>query len=171
MPGGRHALTVISQFTTYASGVYHIAYMVASTPRLLVCDDSAPERRGLAIYLRGAGYEVDEASDGGGAVECLKRSRIDLLLLDLQMPGGDGFEVLNYVHEHRQALPVILLTGLPPDQIQDRMAALKRRELPPLFIKPVNPDALLQVVEMQLSGELPPGGAAPHDPAQRIPGD
>jgi CheY-like chemotaxis protein len=123
--------------------------------RVLVCDDSAVERRGLAVYLRSAGYEVDETSDGEGAISALKRQRVDLLLLDLQMPGGDGFEVLNYVHEHRQALPVILLTGLPPEQIQDRMEKLKRRELPPLFMKPINPEQLLQVVELQLSGELP----------------
>lgn len=129
----------------------------------MVCDDSPAERRGLAAYLRGAGYDVDEAADGPSAVEVLKRQRVDLLLLDLHMPGGDGFQVLNYVHEHRQALPVILLTGLPPDQIQDRMTALKRPELPPLFMKPVNPDTLLQVVEMQLSGELPPRGAVHND--------
>lgn len=122
---------------------------------MLVCDDSSVERKGLAVYLRSAGYDVEEAADGHAAVQALKSQRIDLLLLDLQMPGEDGFAVLNYVHEHRQALPVILLTGLPPEQIQDRMETLKRRELPPLFMKPVNPDQLLQVVELQLSGELP----------------
>ena len=123
--------------------------------RVLVCDDASVERKGLAVYLRSAGYEVDEAADGEGAVAALKSQRIDLLLLDLQMPGEDGFHVLNYLHEHRQALPVILLTGLPPDQIQDRMSSLQHRELPPLFMKPVNPEQLLQVVELQLSGNLP----------------
>jgi CheY-like chemotaxis protein len=126
--------------------------------RLLVCDDSSIERKGLAVYFRSAGYEVHEAADGEDAVRQLKSLKVDLLLLDLQMPREDGFEVLNYVHEHRQALPVILLTGLPPEQIQDRMDKLKRRELPPLFMKPVNPDRLLQVVELQLSGELPQVG-------------
>lgn len=126
-----------------------------SAYRVLVCDDSPVERRALAVYLRSAGFDVDEAGDGGDAVRALKSQRVDLLLLDLQMPNEDGFAVLNYVHEHRQALPVILLTGLPPEQIQGRMETLKRRELPPLFMKPVNPDQLLQVVELQLSGEMP----------------
>src|SRR5690606_17546499 len=82
--------------------------------RLLVCDDSATERRALSIILRDAGYEVEEVADGASAIEALKARPVDLLLLDLQMPGSDGFSVLNYTHEHRQALPVILLTGLPP---------------------------------------------------------
>ncbi len=121
---------------------------------LLVCDDCPMQRRSLAVYLRSSGYEVDEAGDGTQAVELLKSSRVDLMLLDLEMPGEDGFEVLNYVHEHRRALPVVLLTGLPPDQIQNRMRRLDCRELPPLFMKPVDPDQLLQVVQMQLNGEL-----------------
>src|SRR3954465_10847774 len=90
----------------------------AAGPRLLLCDDSPIERLALAHYLRSSGYEVDEAGDGKSALEFLKRRRIDVLLLDLQMPDVDGFDVLNYVSEHRRALPVILMSGMPPDEIQ-----------------------------------------------------
>ena len=124
-------------------------------PRLLLCDDSPVERLALAHYLRSSGYEVDEAGDGESALSHLKNRRIDLVLLDIQMPDVDGFDVLNYIREHRGALPVILLSGLQPDQIQDKMHDLNRPELPPLFIKPIDPGQLLQVVEMQLSGEMP----------------
>ena len=67
-------------------------------------------------------------------------------------PGGD---VLNYLQEHRQALPVILMSGMPPDEIQHKMDKLRRHELPPLFIKPFDPEQLMEIVEMQLSGQLP----------------
>lgn len=77
------------------------------------------------------------------------------MLLDLQMPDVDGFDVLNYIQEHRQALPVILLSGMPPDQIQHKMGELRKHELPPLFIKPIDPAQLVDIVEMQLSGEMP----------------
>lgn len=129
--------------------------MTDSPPCLLLCEDDPSTRRALGLYLRKSGYAVEEAADGGTAIRQLKSQKIDLLLLDLQMPGGDGFAVLNYVHEHRQALPVILLTGLPPDQIQDRMQSLKRRELPPLLMKPINPEQVIQLVELQLAGQLP----------------
>ena len=103
---------------------------------------------------------VDEAGDGNSALQFLKNRTVDLLLLDLQMPGVSGFDVLNYVAEHRRALPVILLSGMPPDEIQEQIHGLRRPELPPLFIKPVDPEQLVEMVELQLSGELPQGGSA-----------
>jgi CheY-like chemotaxis protein len=126
-------------------------------PKLLLCDDSPIERLALAHYLRAAGYSVDEAADGGSALQYLKHREVDLLLLDLEMPDVDGFDVLNYVQEHRRALPVILLSGMPPDEIQDKMDHLRKPELPPLFMKPVDPQQLIELVEMQLSGQMPDG--------------
>lgn len=123
--------------------------------RLLLCDDSPVERLALGHFLRGHGYEVDEAEDGASALAHLKNRRVDLMLLDLQMPGMDGFEVLDYVQEHRRALPVILLSGLPPDEIQHRMHGLRERELPTLFLKPIDPVRLVQVVSLRLADELP----------------
>ena len=124
-------------------------------PRLLLVDDSPIERLALAHYIRSQGYKVDEAGDGKAALFFLKHRPVDLLLLDLQMPDVDGFDVLNYIHEHRRALPVILLSGMPPDEIQDKINSLRVRELPPLLIKPVDPEQVIEMVEMQLAGELP----------------
>jgi len=122
----------------------------------LLCDDSPVERLALAHYLRRGGYQVDEAADGEAAIEHLKHREIDIVLLDLQMPDVNGFDVLNYLREHRRALPVILLSGMPPDQIQHKMMSeLKQPELPPLFIKPIDPAQLVQVLELQLRGEMP----------------
>src|ERR671924_1444139 len=84
--------------------------------RLLLADDSAVEREALAHLLRQAGYQVDEADDGEAAILFLKQELPDLLLLDLQMPGTDGFGVLSYIQKQKQDFPVILLSGLPPDQ-------------------------------------------------------
>ena len=126
-----------------------------ATPRLLLCDDSPVERLALGHYLRASGYAVDEAGDGESALHFLKNRQIDLLLLDLQMPDVDGFDVLNYVAKHRRSLPVILLSGMKPEDIQDKMLQLHDRELPPLLLKPVDPEQLVDVVELQLSGKLP----------------
>jgi CheY-like chemotaxis protein len=125
------------------------------SPRLLLCDDSPIERLALGHYLRSSGYTVDEAGDGKSALQFLKNRQVDLLLLDLQMPDVDGFDVLNYVAEHRKSLPVILLSGMPPDEIQDKMFQLRERQLPPLLLKPVDPEQLVGIVELQLSGNLP----------------
>ncbi len=124
-------------------------------PRVLLADDSAVEREALAHLLRQAGYHVDEADDGEAAILFLKQKLPDLLLLDLQMPGTDGFGVLSYLQKNKKEFPVILLSGLPPEQIQKSMQKLPFRDLPPLLLKPVDPNQLLNIVAMRLEGELP----------------
>lgn len=128
--------------------------------RLLLCDDSPVERMALGHYLRSAGYNVDEAGDGQSALLHLQHRPVDLLLLDLHMPDVDGFDVLSYLQKHRPGLPVILLSGMPVNQIQHKMHELPHRELPPLLIKPVDPEQVLEIVEMQLAGEMPDLDAA-----------
>ena len=125
--------------------------------RILLADDSAIERRGAAMLLRDAGYEVDEADDGQAVLHFLRSSpdRFDLLLLDLNMPGMDGFDVLAHLQRQHAELPVILMSGLPPDQIQQMMHRLPMRSLPPLLLKPIDPEQMINVVSLKLSGELP----------------
>src|ERR1700710_2185558 len=88
---------------------------------VLLCDDSLTERTALARILRSSGYDVHEAGDGEAAIVMLKHNQIGLVLLDLNMPEVDGFEVLGYMQEHRKSLPVILLSGMPPERIQPRI--------------------------------------------------
>jgi CheY-like chemotaxis protein len=127
----------------------------ATSARVLVADDSTIERAALAQYLRRLGYEVSEAGDGKATLHYLKNHEIDALLLDLNMPVVDGFDVLGYLQQHRRGLPVVLLSGMPPDQIQQQIHGLPEPELPPLMLKPVDLDQLVEVLELQLRGELP----------------
>ncbi len=123
--------------------------------RLLVCDDSPIERMALCQFLRHLGHAVEEVSDGKSAIAHIKQRHVDLVLLDLKMAGGDGFSVLGYIQEHHAALPVVVLSGMSVDEIQEKMRDLPKPVLPPLMIKPVDPDQLAQIVALQLSGELP----------------
>jgi two-component system, sensor histidine kinase len=124
-------------------------------PRVLVADDSAAQRASLAELLENAGYAVDEAQDGGAVLLYLRSRPCDLLLLDLHMPGTDGFAVLAEIQANNIDLPVILLSGLPPEEIQHSIHRLPSRSLPPLLLKPVDPDQLLDVIALRLGGELP----------------
>src|SRR5688572_31007669 len=127
----------------------------ASQARLLLCDDSPVERLALAHFLRRSGYAVDEAGDGEAAIVHIKHRPVDAVLLDLNMPDVDGFAVLSYMQEHRRALPVILLSGMPLHKIQHKIKGLPSPELPPLLIKPIDPDQLLTLLELHLAGQLP----------------
>ncbi len=78
--------------------------------RILVIDDEPAIRRFLKTSLSTQGYSVIEAEDGKAALETLKRNAVDVIVLDLGLPGMDGFEVLGAVRGSGSTLPVIVLS-------------------------------------------------------------
>lgn len=82
--------------------------------RILVADDEAEIREILRLYLEKEGYEIVEAADGAEAVRLIKEEHIDLALLDIMMPGMDGYRVLRHVREENN-LPVIMLSAKSSD--------------------------------------------------------
>lgn len=78
--------------------------------RVLVVDDEPPIRRFLRTSLSAEGYQVTEAEDGKSALAILKRNAMDLLVLDLGLPGMDGFEVIRALRESRLIIPIIVLS-------------------------------------------------------------
>jgi two-component system, OmpR family, response regulator len=89
------------------------------TARLLVVDDEATIRELLAGSLRFAGYEVATAASGTEAVRGAAAARPDLILLDVMMPDGDGFETVQRLRDGNQDVPVIFLTAR--DEVSDRV--------------------------------------------------
>ena len=124
-------------------------------PSVLVVDDSRTIREGMRDLLADRGYAVETAADGAEALDALQVGQVDLLILDLQMPNTDGFAVLERLSQVGHRTPVVLLSGLPAAAIQDRLGELRAQKLPPLFLKPVDFDQLLGVVDLMLSGDLP----------------
>jgi two-component system, NtrC family, response regulator HydG len=79
--------------------------------KLLVVDDQRNMRTTLAMMLRGAGHDVDEAENGEAAVERLSAEVYDLVLTDLKMGGTDGLDVLRTAKEVSQLTEVIVMTA------------------------------------------------------------
>ncbi len=82
-----------------------------SSKRVLVIEDDASIRRGLVDALKFSGYEVLQAGDGMEGCKSAQRAAYDLLLLDLILPGTDGFTILETVRAERPTLPIIILTA------------------------------------------------------------
>jgi DNA-binding response OmpR family regulator len=81
--------------------------------RILVADDDPQMRRLIKSVLQREGFEVVEAVDGLDALEAVERSRVDLVILDLEMPRLDGLGVLEELRAQMRtaSLPVIVLTA------------------------------------------------------------
>lgn len=81
-------------------------------PRILVIDDDSSIRQVIAYALGDEGYQVDEASDGQAALELVSQQHPDLILLDMKMPGIDGWAFAKlYRERYSQQAPIIVLTA------------------------------------------------------------
>ena len=83
--------------------------------QILVVDDDAMSRKILTQLLTSAGYECDQSEDGGKALEMIHAKQPSLLLLDFDMPGLNGAEVLKRLRSDNDPtiaqIPAIMLTG------------------------------------------------------------
>lgn len=82
-------------------------------PKVLVVDDHADTRRVMRWMLEQRGYRVAEASDGQEVIAVALRERPDLILMDLSMPGLDGFDAIRGVRGHQElsGIPAVAVTG------------------------------------------------------------
>jgi two-component system KDP operon response regulator KdpE len=84
----------------------------ATTPvRILIVDDEPAIRRFLRTSLSAQGHQVIEAEDGEPALEAMRRSPMDVLILDLGLPRVDGFEVIRQLRELGSTIPIIVLSS------------------------------------------------------------
>ena len=80
-------------------------------PKLLLVDDEEQFRETLAKRLTATGYTVDDASGGMEALEKLSAEKFDVVILDIQMPGMSGLEILSEIRARHIGVEVIMLTG------------------------------------------------------------
>jgi DNA-binding response OmpR family regulator len=83
---------------------------VSETARILVADDESAQRRLLHTYLSKEGFSVVEAENGLDALAMLRAGGIDVALLEVMMPGLDGFEIVRRIRAE-STVPIILLTA------------------------------------------------------------
>lgn len=86
--------------------------LIAELPlKLLIVDDEENARESLCLILEHSGYRVIAVGGGDAAINCLKKSSVQLILLDLNMPSINGHSVLRYIAEHQIDTHVIIISG------------------------------------------------------------
>ena len=119
-----------------------------TSPKILVVDDSRTIRTHLQQILTEAGYDVVLAGDGDEGFRLVAVEQPDLLVLDIQMPGMDGYALCQSVKQMGKpwcSLPVIFITSLESNALNllgDEMGAYLR--------KPIRRDAVLEAVGCSL---------------------
>jgi len=93
------------------------------TPQLLLVEDEASLALTLSDRLRAEGYDVEVCGDGESALELLDERPVDLVILDLMLPGIDGLEVCRELRHRGLQLPVLMLTAR--SETVDKVVGLK----------------------------------------------
>lgn len=111
-----------------------------SPPRLLWIDDEIDLLRSHVLFLEEKGYDVETVSNGADAVDLVRDTGFDVVLLDEQMPGMDGLETLTAIKETRAELPVVLVTKSEEEDLMERALG---SQISDYLTKPVNPSQIL----------------------------
>jgi DNA-binding response OmpR family regulator len=115
-------------------------------PRVLVIDDEAPIRLLCRVNLEAAGIDVTEAEDGRAGLEAARAERPDVILLDVMMPGMDGWQVFEELvqDERTSEIPIVFLTARA--ELRDQARGLELGGVD-YVTKPFNPLNLAPLVE------------------------
>ncbi|MFJ6634666.1 response regulator transcription factor [Streptomyces sp. NPDC091376] len=133
-------------------------------PHVLLIEDDASVRDGIELVLRRHGYEVDTATTGEEALTHLagpRGPRVELAVLDLMLPGMDGFEVCRRIRARTAALPVIMMTARGDD---DDIVAGLEAGADDYVVKPVTATVLEARIRAALRRVSPAATATPAAP-------
>jgi two-component system cell cycle response regulator DivK len=118
-------------------------------PRILIVDDVEDNRRIYAMFLRARAFDVNVAGDGHQALAKAQRLLPDLVVMDLAIPGIDGWEVTRRLKRNRRTrgIPVIALTG---HALAGAKEEAQRAGCIAFLTKPCLPDELIGAIERVL---------------------
>lgn len=111
--------------------------------RVLIVDDDAMVRSILSAALRQRSLAIDTASDGREAIDLLRENHYSVVLLDLLMPGINGFGVLDAIDHTRPGAPIVLVVSGAPRSTLDELDSQK---IHGIVKKPFDPQEIASVV-------------------------
>jgi DNA-binding NtrC family response regulator len=118
---------------------------ILERPLILVVDDTVEDRETLRDILAYKKYRAFVAKDGYEAIDIVRRSEFDVILLDIRMPGMDGMEVLEVVKEIKPDVGVVMMTGYSSEGLAGK--SLKRGAYTCLYKPFLDMEKLLKVIE------------------------
>ncbi|MFH1251289.1 MAG: response regulator [bacterium] len=128
--------------------------------KILLVDDKALLRDALIEYLGSEEYEIIEAEDGEKAVSLFKENDYDVVILDHNLPGIDGYKTLKLMKQTKSNIPVIGLTGELTIEIREKYLSMGAYDI---HAKSAIYEKLIPTLNAALKGEQHPTGDAKPD--------
>ena len=125
-------------------------FITEPSSRILVAEDDDINRLYLSTILKRRNWEVDEAVDGLQAVELCRRNSYRIILMDVSMPGLDGFQAARQIRASGNNTPIIAITAHSLQDLQDRLSDIGVDQI---LRKPFNEEELLKSV-LKLVGDI-----------------
>ncbi|MCP4199426.1 MAG: response regulator transcription factor [Proteobacteria bacterium] len=139
--------------------------MNANEYKLLIVDDDPLVRKGVQRFLDQAGFHVQTAADGFEALSLLHRAVPDLMLLDLEMPGISGLELLHLLAQDNIQPPTVVLTARPSVNSALEAGQLKVVDY---FVKPLTKEMIGRIEEILNDEAAPDAGRSVEDKLRAI---
>jgi DNA-binding response OmpR family regulator len=119
-------------------------------PKILIVDDDPDLRRALNLRLRANHYDTAYATDGFSAISVAQKEKPDVIILDVGLPAGDGFVVLDRLQQNAtlSCIPVIVLTARDPQSTREK---IMKAGATAFFQKPADNTELMHAIRAVLS--------------------
>lgn len=141
----------LDRWITNRGGVVEGVGSTGSRGNILIVDDEKEQLESLRLLIEGEGYRTFLASNGLEAKVQINRFPIDLILLDMKMPGMDGVEFMKFAKKEKKDMKIIIVTGYP--SFEYAVEAL-RQKVNDFVTKPYNPDDLKAKIRECLGQQL-----------------
>lgn len=122
-----------------------------SKHRILIVDDDQDMTATLALILKEEGYEAIPANNGYAAIKTVKEKRVDLILMDMKMPGLNGVETYKEIRKIRPGVPVVMITAYAPENLVKEALEHNAREV---IYKPFDMEEMLELINKLKEGTI-----------------
>jgi CheY-like chemotaxis protein len=128
--------------------------MSADRPQcsVLIVDDDAGLRETLSRMIASVGYDVDSVEDAHAAIAAVAKRVPDIIITDIYMPAGDGFELLNWLRNNGMAIPVIAMSGSSSGTGEyDQLSVAEHLGAAAVIDKPFRQSKLVETIDRVLA--------------------
>ena len=119
--------------------------------RVLIVDDNIGLLTTMSLILRHVGYSVMTAKNGHEAIECVKRNNLQIIFMDIKMPGKNGVDVYKELKRIIPKVPVVMMTGYSrDDMVQEGIEAGVHK----IIFKPLDMDFVINLIKEVVTGQI-----------------